>query len=155
MDRKDIGSWLQGPKAALEDQGVTFGYAGERLELPEVGPGSVASMGRRAVALTVDWFASMAIASFVSPSAQHAARDLLILEIFLGQVAILTALTGSSFGQKVLGIQVINISKKRLSVPRVAARTLLLGLVVPALIWDRDGRGLHDKAVESVAVRIR
>ena len=27
-------------------------------------------------------------------------------------------------------------------------------LLVPALIWDRDGRGLHDKAADSVVVNI-
>jgi hypothetical protein len=32
-------------------------------------------------------------------------------------------------------------------------RTLLLVLVVPALIWDRDYRGLHDRAANSVVVR--
>jgi uncharacterized RDD family membrane protein YckC len=32
-------------------------------------------------------------------------------------------------------------------------RTVLLGMVIPALIWDRDGRGLHDRASGVVVVR--
>jgi hypothetical protein len=32
---------------------------------------------------------------------------------------------------------------------------LLLLLLIPALIWDRDGRGLHDKAADSVVVNVR
>jgi hypothetical protein len=36
----------------------------------------------------------------------------------------------------------------------IALRTVLLLLVIPAVIWDRDGRGLHDKAVHAVQVRI-
>ena len=35
----------------------------------------------------------------------------------------------------------------------VALRTLLLCLVVPAAIWDGDGRGLHDKAAGTAVVR--
>ena len=38
---------------------------------------------------------------------------------------------------------------------RAALRTLLLCLLIPALIWDRDGRGLHDKAAGTVVVRAR
>jgi hypothetical protein len=36
---------------------------------------------------------------------------------------------------------------------QVAVRTVLLCLAVPALIWDRDQRGLHDKAAQTVLVR--
>jgi hypothetical protein len=32
-------------------------------------------------------------------------------------------------------------------------RFVLLCLLVPALVTDRDGRGLHDKAARSVVVR--
>lgn len=42
----------------------------------------------------------------------------------------------------------------RLGVLRVLLRTLLLALVIPALIWDRDGRGLHDRLARAVQVRI-
>jgi len=155
MDRKDIGSWLQGPKAALEEQGVDFGYPGQRLGLPQNGPGAVVSMGRRSIALTIDWFSSIAIAGMVFPNVPHNTKSLLILEIFAVQVVILTSLTGSSFGQRIMNVRIINLSGARLSFPRVLARTWLLTWVIPALIWDRDGRGLHDKAVESVAVRSR
>jgi uncharacterized RDD family membrane protein YckC len=34
-------------------------------------------------------------------------------------------------------------------------RTILLCLFVPAIIWDRDGRGLHDKVPNTVVVRTR
>jgi hypothetical protein len=36
----------------------------------------------------------------------------------------------------------------------VLIRTVLLLLVVPAAVWDRDSRGLHDKAAGAVQVRI-
>jgi uncharacterized RDD family membrane protein YckC len=34
-------------------------------------------------------------------------------------------------------------------------RTVLLLLLVPAVIWDRDGRGLHDKVSGTLLVRVR
>ena len=36
----------------------------------------------------------------------------------------------------------------------VLARTFLLCLAVPALVWDRDQRGLHDRAANTVVVRL-
>ncbi|MCU1514874.1 MAG: hypothetical protein JWO10_1964, partial [Microbacteriaceae bacterium] len=36
---------------------------------------------------------------------------------------------------------------------RPALRTVLLSLVIPAVIWDLDQRGLHDKAAGTVLVR--
>ena len=32
-------------------------------------------------------------------------------------------------------------------------RTALLLVVIPALLWDRDYRGLHDRATHTVVVR--
>ena len=34
-------------------------------------------------------------------------------------------------------------------------RTALLVLLVPALVYDRDKRGLHDRAAKTVVVRAR
>jgi hypothetical protein len=48
----------------------------------------------------------------------------------------------------------VSLSTGRLDPFRSALRTLLICLVVPPLVFDRDQRGLHDKAVGSVAVRM-
>jgi len=42
--------------------GVEFGYRGERLGLPEEGPGSIAPIGRRLAAVFIDWILSVLIA---------------------------------------------------------------------------------------------
>jgi len=36
----------------------------------------------------------------------------------------------------------------------VLVRTVLLAVVIPALIWDRDTRGFHDKIAGTVLIRI-
>ena len=67
MDRRDIGSWLSGPKAALEEQGLEFGYPGERFGLAKSGAGSAARFGRRILALALDWFAAILVTNLVFP----------------------------------------------------------------------------------------
>jgi hypothetical protein len=37
---------------------------------------------------------------------------------------------------------------------RGAVRSVLLSLAVPALVWDRDQRGLHDRFVGTVLRRV-
>ena len=50
------------PDANQATSKKTEGYPGQRLGLPERGPGSVASMPRRLAALLIDWLLSMLIA---------------------------------------------------------------------------------------------
>lgn len=115
FSRRDVAGWLEGPKASLEDQGFEFGYKGQRLGLPESGPGSVAGFGRRFVALAIDWLACVLIANLVSSGQPEA---FLPLVIFFVEVSVLTALMGSSFGQRILGIRVVSLSTGRLDPAR-------------------------------------
>jgi uncharacterized RDD family membrane protein YckC len=61
---------------------------------------------------------------------------------------------GSTPGKRLMGLRVVRLDGGRLGPVAAVIRTVLLLLVVPALIWDRDTRGLHDKAAKSVQVRI-
>ena len=157
MERRDIGSWLSGPKAALEEQGMDFGYPGQRFGLPKQGIGSVARMGRRIIALMIDWIAAILVTHLVFPDLVYGSEVFAAatLGIFAAQVFLLTATTGASFGYKLSGIRLISISPAPITFLKVLVRTALLCLVVPALIWDRDGRGLHDKAVGTITMRAR
>ena len=67
---------------------------------------------------------------------------------------VFTPCTGvATVGQRLLGIVIMTVDRRRISVVQATLRTLLLCLAVPALIWDRDSRGLHDKAAATVLVR--
>lgn len=77
------------------------------------------------------------------------------LAVFFGEITILTWLTGCSFGQRLVGIRIRSIDGGGVSLPRVAARTALVCLVIPAVVYDSDGRGLHDRAARSIAVRTK
>lgn len=157
MDRKDIGSWLLGPRAALEQQGISFGYPGERLGIPEQGVGSVATFSRRILAITIDWLSALLIVRGFFQTVEYGSTyfSIAALIVFASQVFLLTTTLGASFGQQVVGIGVRKVTGQKLGLPSALIRSVLLTLVLPAVIWDRDGRGLHDKVVKSVVVKTR
>ena len=157
MDRRDIGSWLSGPKAALEDQGMDFGYPGERFGLPKQGIGSAARMGRRVIALMIDWVAAILVTHLAFPDLEYRSGDYgaATLGIFAAHVFLLTATTGTSFGYKIVGLRLISISAAPVTFLKVLVRTALLCLAIPALIWDRDGRGVQDKTIGTIIIRTR
>jgi len=146
--RQAIGSWLGGASSINPN----LGYPGERLGFPSSGPGSVASMGRRLAALAIDWFMSLLVAGAFT----HRWGGVAALLVFYGEVLVLTVLQGASAGQRFLRLRVVRVSdRERVPVLAVVVRCLLLFLVVPAAIYDRDGRGLHDRAAGTVVVRGR
>lgn len=134
--------------------GVEFGYRGERLGLPEDGPGSVASIGRRVAAIFVDWVLCVVIAyGLIAHRDVHSANNW-ALAVF-GVVSLIgLALVGGTPGKMIFRLRVIGLDGRRLSPLAAVIRTVLLLLVIPALVWDRDTRGLHDKAAKAVQVRI-
>ncbi|MEI5100154.1 RDD family protein [Streptomyces sp. PmtG] len=153
-NRQAIGSWLSGPRAAAEEAGVDFGYRGERLGLPEEGPGSIARPGRRIAAIAIDWALCMVIAYglFAGGSAQAAGNWALGLLFVMSVLTVGTV--GCTPGKRLLGLRVIAEGGGRLGFGRVIVRGALLCLGIPAIIWDRDGRGLHDRLARAVQVRI-
>jgi uncharacterized RDD family membrane protein YckC len=153
-NRQALGSWLSGPRAAAEEAGVDFGYRGEQLGLPEEGPGSIARPGRRLGALAVDWGLSLLIAyGLITQSYNEAAQ--IWAPLFMFALMVLTVGTvGFTPGKRLLGLRVLALDTGRVSPWRAVLRTVLLFLAIPALIWDRDGRGLHDRLAGTVEVRI-
>lgn len=155
MDKREaIGSWLSGPRAAAEQAGVDLGYPGEQLGLPETGRGSIARPGRRLGALAVDWGMSVLIASQLITQSYEQATSNWALLIFFVMSALTVGTVGSTPGKRVFGLRVIALDTGRVSPLRGLLRTALLCLAVPALIWDRDSRGLHDRLARTAEVRI-
>ncbi|MDA5286365.1 RDD family protein [Streptomyces sp. NPDC054904] len=153
-NRQAIGSWLSGPRAAAEDMGVDFGYPGQQLGLPRSGPGSVARFGRRIGAVVIDWVGCQLIAYGLITGGDLAATGNWTLGIFVALTILTVGTVGFTPGKRILGLRVIGQDGNRLGIVRVVVRTLLLALVIPALVWDRDGRGLHDRLAGAVQVRI-
>ncbi len=114
-------------------------------------PGPPAGLGRRAGAIVIDWAAStlLSLEVFRGVTYGSAESGFGILSIFALEVIVLTWLSTASFGQRILGICVLTVDGGRLALWRVALRTLLICLVIPAVVYDNDGRGLHDRIVGS------
>jgi len=157
MNRRDVSTWISGPREALESQGYELGYRGERLGLPEAGVGSVASYGRRVGALFIDWIASAIVAQLIFPQYPYGSQSsaLATLGVFFVVKTVFTILGGASFAQRLLGIRVSSLRSPYVDPLRATLRTFLICLVIPAAIWDRDGRGLHDRAARTVVLKAR
>ena len=143
VDRKDIGSWLTGP----DTSGISK-YPGERLGLPESGPGSIARAGRRIVAIMVDWGIALLISNLVFGGDSWAN-----LAVFAAEQMLLVGTLGYSIGHRLVGIHVVRLGGAPAGPLAALVRALLLCLVIPAVIFDPDHRGLHDKAMNTVLVR--
>jgi RDD family len=144
---------LTAPEAAGTDEATskttkTEAYPGQRFGLPERGPGSVSSMPRRVLALFIDWLLSMIIAYWLTHS------QFWTIAVFAIEVYLLTALGGSTVGKRLLGIRVMRVDGGQVGFGWALVRTAILLTVVPPLLTDRDLRGLHDRAANTIVVRL-
>ncbi|CAB4781771.1 MAG: RDD family protein [Actinobacteria bacterium] len=115
------------------------------------------SLGRRLAAITIDWLACYAVISAVSGGIGQMGpeRSPSILALFYGEVLVLTILQGASLGQKLFGIKVVRFSDGgELRPLQVLVRTSLLVLVVTAVTYDENGRGIHERASGSILNRV-
>lgn len=131
-------------------------YPGGDLGLPESGPGSLAPMGRRVVGLLIDWLISYGLALLAlgagAISKAMLSTAILVIWLLLGVVAV--RLFGFTPGQLALGLQVAAVDGRvPVGVGRLAVRGLLIGVVIPPLFVDSDGRGLQDRVTGTAVVR--
>jgi hypothetical protein len=109
------------------------------------------TLGRRLLAITIDWLASYAIAfAFFAGGGSYAERiegtRFLTPLIFVAEYAILIALTGASFGHRLLRLKVVDFSHGGVpNIRQVLIRTGLMALVITAITYDEDGRGIHER----------
>ncbi|GAT73271.1 RDD family protein [Microbacterium hydrocarbonoxydans] len=134
-------------------------YPGERLGLPKTGTGSIARPGRRIGALAIDYLAASIIATgflgfeqFALPSEAGLTQFAPMAVFALLQIVFIPT-AGGSPGHRILGMRVVRLGGGWPGIWRPVVRTLLLVVVIPAVIWDADQRGLHDKAAGLVLIR--
>ena len=140
-ERRWTGSWLSGVTPA-GDRGE---YPGQALGLRESGPSSVAGVGRRLGALLIDWL----LCEVVAVAVLH--DQFLTIAVFAAETYLLTALTGYTVGKRALGLR---LDGKPVGLLWALVRTLLFLAVIPPLVFDADLRGLHDKAANTVVIRV-
>ena len=133
-------------------------YRGEQIGLPSSGPGSLAPIGPRLFAFIVDIVASALVAAlFVSHrggSLAHRLPGSWSLVPFALDYIVGVLVAGRTLGMYLAGLRVIRVSKDAAIDPlRIVGRTVLLCLFVPALIFDRDNRGMQDRLTDTAVVR--
>lgn len=151
------GSWLSGPQAALENGSDVGEYRGQKIGLPESGPGSLATSWHRCVGLLVDWLMCGGISLAVVQDLQSSSLSSIVLLIwFVVGVAAVTCF-GFTPGQFVTGLRVARVdgTGERVGFVRALVRQVLIVFLVPALINDHDGRGMHDRATGTALLRMR
>lgn len=115
------------------------------------------TLGRRVAAITLDWLACYAIIAALSGGIGQMGpnRSLSILALFFAEVSLLTALQGASLGQKILRMKVVRFSDGGAITPlRALVRTIFLVLVVTAVTYDENGRGIHERISGSILKRV-
>lgn len=118
-----------------------------------------ASWAHRFGALIVDWAAcTLVVILVIGTDAWSADRyaGFYVSGVFVVESAFFTALLGGSFGKLATRLRVVRSdgSNQPLELIPALARSLLIALVIPPLIFRPDGRGLHDLAARSMTVRL-
>lgn len=127
--------------------------------MPRTGTGSIARPGRRIGALLIDYLAATIIATGFLGYDQFALPSEAGLTMFapMAVFAVLQILfiptAGGSPGHRIVGMRLVRLDGGWVGVWRPIVRTLLLVIVIPAVVFDADQRGLHDKATGLVLIR--
>jgi len=118
----------------------------------QTGPGTPATLGRRFLALLADWILCLLVAYLLSRLTGVDQR-IWSLAVLVVEYAFFIGLFAQTPGMRLTRIACVSVPDGHpIGIGRAALRGVLLALAVPAVIMDKDGRGLHDKAARSIVV---
>jgi uncharacterized RDD family membrane protein YckC len=96
----------------------------------------------------IDWLLCLLVSAFIGGFPNNWAPFILIAEY-----AFFVGLFGQTPGMRLTRIACVSVTDGRpIGIPRAFLRGVLLAVVIPALIMDRDRRGLHDRAAGSIVI---
>jgi uncharacterized RDD family membrane protein YckC len=114
------------------------------------------TFGSRVLALLLDGVLADIVAILAGYRPGRPAYGLVTYAVFLAVELVFVSTVGQTPGMRAAGFAVVRERDGgRAGVGWVLARTLLLATIVVALIPDRTGRPLHDRAAGTVMVRTR
>jgi len=112
---------------------------------------------KRILALIFDWVAAILVVQVIpnGPDYGTQSNSLLTLIVFATEVTLFTWMMGSSFGQRIVGLRVIDFySDSNPTFVQSVFRTFLIVVLVPPLLADAEGRGLHDRLAKTKIIKI-
>ncbi|APT85138.1 RDD family protein [Corynebacterium aquilae] len=154
MARKDQ-SWLDTPTIAGEADFREARWPGEFLGLPEKGPGALVSVLRRCGGLWADWIIAMLAATIVESITDFFGGMSTVTLIAFFIISIISvSLFARTPGQAIfrMGVARIDEANARVGVGRAVVRALLTVLILPPILVDSDGRGLHDRVTQTAVI---
>ena len=107
---------------------------------------------KRILALIFDWVAAILVVQVIpnGPDYGTQTNSFLTLIVFATEVTLFTWMMGSSFGQRLVGLRIRDFTKgSNPTFVQSLIRTLLIVLLVPPLLADAEGRGLHDRIAKT------
>jgi uncharacterized RDD family membrane protein YckC len=121
------------------------------------GPGSAAGFGIRFLAFLIDGILANLIAVAINGGFHNNGRQSWAVYVaFLLIELLFVGLAGQTPGMRAMGIGVLRADRQgRAEFKWVALRTLLLAAVIPAVITDQTGLGMHDRAAGTATIRTR
>jgi len=107
----------------------------------------VGRLGRRIGAFLIDSAVAAAVAFVFFDYDRWA-----VLAVFAVLQVVVILLFNGGIGHLVVGLRVVPDKGGRLKFWQPFVRTVLLLLLIPAIIWDRDQRGMHDRLAGTILV---
>lgn len=114
------------------------------------------SQGRRMLGLAVDWaFCNLITHAFITPF-ESRNYSFTVYFLFIGQYLLFSILGGSTPGHKIVGLKIVRFLDGQAPTPKQALiRTALLAIVVTAVTFDQNGRGINERLSGTVLVFTR
>ena len=112
---------------------------------------------KRILALIFDWGAAILVVQVIpnGPDYGTQSNSLLTLIVFATEVTLFTWMMGSSFGQRIVGLRVIDFySDSNPTFVQSVFRTFLIVVLVPPLLAEAEGRGVHDRLAKTKIIKI-
>ena len=114
------------------------------------------SQGRRMLGVLIDWLMSYAIAIGFFVEFGEPSMGAVVFLIFTAQYLLFAALGGATPGHRVVGLKIVRFSDGGMPTPLQALiRAGLLVLIVTAITFDHNGRGINERLSNTVLVRTR
>jgi uncharacterized RDD family membrane protein YckC len=127
------------------------------MESPEIDPRFPrVGQGRRMLGLLIDWALCYFITwGFFAEPGTGAFTPIVYL-LYLGQYLFFTILGGATPGHRLVGLQIVRFSDAQMPTPKQALiRTALLAIVITAITFDHNGRGINERLSGTVLMRKR
>jgi uncharacterized RDD family membrane protein YckC len=114
------------------------------------------SQGRRMLGVLIDWVLCTLIGFGFFSEGTSSPAPLVVPTIFFAQYLIFASLGGATPGHRIVGLKIVRFTDGQMPTPvQALIRTVLLVIVVTAITFDQNGRGINERLSNTVLVKTR